>query len=118
MNDPLQVVLEKAKSLYEEDRIEESSTMFQLIANDSNSSSTQVCEAFFNLGLISFLVKGDLGTALLLFDRCLDINKEHSDALFNRASVKLNQQNATGAIQDLNLYISLNPNDTEAYQNR
>jgi len=57
MNDPLQVVLEKAKSLYEEDRIEESSTMFQLIANDSNSSSTQVCEAFFQLRIDFFSCK-------------------------------------------------------------
>ena len=52
------------------------------------------------------------------FSKAIEIDNKFAQAYFNRAMIEYSNKNYEKAVKDYSIYISLNPNDAEAYNNR
>ena len=74
-------------------------------------------EDLFDEGLNRFNAD-KYGDAIGIFSKVLDLNPEHSDALYYRAISWMNQKNFDRAIADFTQAVNQDPNDADAWIGR
>lgn len=69
---------------------------------------------YFNEGQ-NYAKKGDDEQAIASYDKVLEIDSSHADALYNRAAAKLRMKDFEGARVDLNKFVQNNNSNAKAY---
>lgn len=68
---------------------------------------------YYDMG-VAYRMQNNMVEALRCFDKAIELNLVFAQAYNNRAYLKLLNKDYTGALQDCDVLISLNPNDTNA----